>query len=67
MTDTTDFNPTFEACGIEMRLTEICHSAGMAAKTTGYKGKCLEEAYHAAYYDTLRQLMPDHPALMEVA
>jgi hypothetical protein len=60
----TDFNPIFETCGgIKMSLTEICHSAGMTARTTGYKGKCREDAYYAAYYDALRDLMPDHPIL----
>lgn len=62
----TDFNPIYETCGgIKMRLTEICHSAGMTARTTGYKGQCSEDAYHAAYYDTLRIFMPEHPALAQ--
>lgn len=61
-----DFNPIYETLGgIKMRLTEICHSAGMTARTTGYSGKSNSEAYHAAYYDTLRTFMPDHPALAQ--
>jgi len=46
-----------------MRLTEICHDQGMTARVTGYKGMSGYDAYYAAYYDTLKNFMPEHPAL----
>ena len=41
-----------------MRLTEICHDAGV--KAVAREGN---DAYLDAYYATLRKLMPTHPAL----
>jgi hypothetical protein len=57
-------NPIFEACGVKMTLTEICHDAGTRARITGYQGLSGNDAYLPAYYDTLRKLCPDHPALV---
>jgi hypothetical protein len=56
----TDFNPNFETIGgVKMRLTEICHDAGLRARITGNG----DAAYLPAYYATMRKLRPDHPAL----
>ena len=55
-----DFNPFFECCGVKMRLTEICHDAGMRAVWDKGEGE-----YHSAYYATLQKLIPGHPALRE--
>lgn len=57
------FNPLYEAAGIKIRLTAICHDAGCRAMVTGYKKESGEAAYYAAYFDALKKFMPDHPAL----
>lgn len=61
-----EFNPVFKTCGVKMRLTEICHDAGLRA-ANGMKGKRWRDAYIAKYYATMRKLCPNHPALQEAA
>jgi hypothetical protein len=63
-----DLNPSFEIgkTGVRLTLTQICHDAGHRATVTGYKGiSDREEIYLTAYYDTMRKLCPEHPALAD--
>ena len=64
---TDDLNPTVEICGLSLRLTAFCHSAGLdaltRARSAGQQAEAQRVAYLEAYYERLAKVVPGHPAL----
>lgn len=68
LVDNDPCNPVDDVCGIQMKLTTMCHGKGMEASCRAAWTNDQEvqrTAYLDAYYATLRKLMPKHPALAE--
>lgn len=65
------FNPVFEIGNpphqISMTLYELCNDAGLRAYRKAGGNEKGNEAYHKAYNDLMKKLMPDHPSLIDEA